>query len=239
MTIKKEMSPDEMITYIRYTSKDVKTHEHLDYYLSRLKTYVDLQAHVRACTKCPLHDSCVQRVPGMGPISSQTILLGECLSQNDILTGLPYSGPSGPMLDAMLGSVGMKRSDFFITNTIKCATPKNRKPNKEEVLACTPYLMQEIDLVKPKLILCLGGTAASAVIHPDYKITKEEGQWVTKGNMQIVATLHPAYLLRLKGEDLKNAKWTVYNTLKSFKQKYDELIGGSEDVQERTDPVDG
>lgn len=124
------------------------------------------------------------------------MFVGEAPGEQEDLSGTPFVGRAGQLLDKFLYAVDISREDVYIANILKCRPPKNRDPLPAEEDACIGYLREQVKLIKPKIIVCLGRIAAMRLINPDYKITKEHGVWVKKGNYLMTAVYHPALLLR-------------------------------------------
>ncbi len=165
-----------------------------------------------SCTKCPLHQTRTNCVFGVGNKNADLMFVGEAPGEQEDLSGTPFVGRAGQLLDKFLYAVDIDREDVYIANILKCRPPKNRDPLPAEEDACIDYLRAQVKLIKPKIIVCLGRIAAMRLISPDYKITKEHGTWVKKGNFLMTAVYHPALLLRdprRKEEmltDMKNIK---------------------------------
>ena len=138
--------------------------------------------------------------------------------QNEDKTGTPFVGRAGKLLDQYLFAVDIPRESVYIANILKCRPPKNRDPLPAEEDACMDFLRRQVKLIKPKIIVCLGRISAMRLIRPDYKITKEHGEWVKKGNFLITAVYHPALLLR----DPRK-KEEMLEDMKKIKAKLDEL----------------
>ena len=124
------------------------------------------------------------------------MFVGEAPGEQEDLSGTPFVGRAGQLLDKFLYAVDIAREDVYIANILKCRPPKNRDPQPAEEDACIGYLREQVKLIKPKIIVCLGRIAAMRLIDPNYKITKEHGTWVKKGNYLMTAVYHPALLLR-------------------------------------------
>lgn len=171
---------------------------------------------IKACTACALHETCTQRIPGKGPVDADIMFVGEQPGQNEDEQGVPFVGRSGQELDRILDALGWDRDTFYITNTIKCRPPENRTAQKAEVAACYRHLKSEIQMVKPKVIVCWGSLAANTLIHPDFKITNELGHWFENDGIRYIAAFHPSYILRQAegSEQQKRAKWAVWNAMK-------------------------
>ena len=138
---------------------------------------------------------------GVGVQNAEVMLIGEGPGMNEDLQGEPFVGRAGQLLDKMLAAVDLDRKkNIYIANIVKCRPPQNRDPLPEEQDACIGWLRNQTALLSPKIIVCLGRIAAAKLMNPDIKITKEHGQFVKKGNIWMMATLHPASLLRNPGQ---------------------------------------
>ena len=146
------------------------------------------------------------------------MFIGEAPGEQEDLSGQPFVGRAGQLLDKFLYAVDIKREDVYIANILKCRPPKNRDPLPEEEDACIGYLREQVRLIRPKLIVCLGRISAMRLIKPDYKITKEHGTWVQKGGYLMTAVYHPALLLR----DPRK-KEEMLEDMKMIKIKLDEM----------------
>jgi DNA polymerase len=124
------------------------------------------------------------------------MLVGEGPGEQEDLQGEPFVGPAGRLLDDMLEMIGLDRSRIYIANTVKCRPPHNRDPQEEEMAACRPWLDEQIALVRPKFIVCLGRIAAGELIRKDFRITREHGQWFERDGIRYMAIYHPSALLR-------------------------------------------
>lgn len=162
-----------------------------------------------ACIRCRLADSRRQVVFGEGNPHAQIMLVGQGPSDTDDQTGHPYSGPSGPVLDQALAAAGLSRDDLWLTNITKCvawaseAGPRKiREPKADEIRACRAWLDQEIALIQPKVIICIGGPAAKSLLAPKFKLTQQHGQVFPGPNgIPALAVYQPTYVMRLKEHD--------------------------------------
>ena len=156
------------------------------------------------CEKCALHETRTNCVFGVGNENADLMFIGEAPGEQEDLSGTPFVGRAGQLLDKFLYAVDIKREDVYIANILKCRPPKNRDPLPEEEDACIGYLREQVKLIRPKIIVCLGRISAMRLIKPDFKITKEHGTWFKKGNYLMTAVYHPAALLRdpRKKEDM-------------------------------------
>lgn len=192
--------------------------------LFRIEEAIDRVAmadDVRSCTECDLARTCKQKTPGIGPMPADIMFVGEQPGENEQEQGVPFVGPSGQLLDKIIASVGWKRQDIYLTNVVKCRTDENnRNPTKAEIAQCFVHLRREIEIVKPKIVVCWGSVAASTLIHPDFKITKEQGIWFEHNGIYYMGCYHPAYLLRLSHNKSKEyeAKMAVWRAVKEIKR---------------------
>ena len=162
-----------------------------------MASWEELERRCANCQKCALADTRTNVVFGAGVKAAEVMFVGEGPGENEDLQGEPFVGRGGQLLDDMLSLIGLSRkSNFYIANIVKCRPPQNRDPLNTEQDACIPYLEEQIALVQPKIIICLGRVAAQRLIKPDFKITQEHGQWFRRGDSFITAIYHPAALLR-------------------------------------------
>ena len=157
----------------------------------------ELEQTCLSCRKCALADTRHNVVFGVGPRDAEILLIGEGPGENEDLKGEPFVGRAGKLLDEMLAVVDLDRKEnVYIANMVKCRPPQNRDPLNTEQDACIGYLWEQMELIQPKIVVCLGRIAAMRLIKPDYRITKEHGQWVEKDGVLYTAIYHPAALLR-------------------------------------------
>lgn len=157
----------------------------------------NLEHDCLCCEKCNLSKTRTNVVFGIGNRNAEVMFIGEGPGQNEDLQGEPFVGRGGQLLDKMLKAIDLDRNkNIFITNIVKCRPPQNRDPLPEEQDACLVWLRNQVAFIKPKIIVCLGRIAAMKIIKPDMKITKEHGIFFEKNGLLMMATLHPAALLR-------------------------------------------
>ena len=162
-----------------------------------MANWQDLELRCAQCRKCALADGRTNLVFGAGVKDAEVMFVGEGPGEQEDLKGEPFVGKAGMLLDDMLSLIGLSRqSNFYIANIVKCRPPQNRDPLNTEQDACFPWLEEQIDLVQPKIIICLGRVAAQRLIKSDFKISQEHGQWFRRGDAFITAIYHPAALLR-------------------------------------------
>ena len=167
-------------------------------------SWKELESKCKTCTLCELHKTRTNCVFGVGNRNADLLFVGEAPGEQEDLSGTPFVGRAGQLLDKFLAAVDIDRESVYIANILKCRPPQNRNPLPAEEDACLDYLREQVRLIKPKLIVCLGSVAAKRLIGPDFKITKEHGLWVERGSFLITAVYHPAFLLRdpRKKEDM-------------------------------------
>lgn len=166
-----------------------------------------LAATVAACQRCELHQGRTQTVFGVGARRAQWMVIGEAPGQEEDRKGEPFVGRAGQLLNSMLEALGLRREEVYIANILKCRPPNNRDPRPEEVVCCEGYLQRQIELVAPRLILCVGRIAAQNLLKTQTPIGKLRGQRHVYGPQAtpVVVTYHPAYLLRTPAE--KRRAW--------------------------------
>lgn len=190
--------------------------------------FFELEQQLLSCTACPLHQDAIGPTSFNGNPASPLLLVGEGPGGVEDEYGVPLVGPSGQLLDKALASVGVTRDRVFTSNIIKCRPQGNRTPTIAEGDFCASrWLDQEIALLRPKIIVALGSVPLQYLYGPDKKITQHRGSWfTTKYGIPAIATYHPAYLLRLTGTALNNAKWDVFHDLKAAVTRCAELCPG-------------
>jgi uracil-DNA glycosylase family 4 len=171
-----------------------------------------LEEAVRSCTQCALHSTRTQTVFGVGNRRAQWMFVGEAPGADEDRQGEPFVGAAGKLLNAMLAALGLKREQVYIANVLKCRPPGNRDPQADEVEHCEPYLVRQIELIRPRLIVALGRHAAHSLLKTDLALARLRGQTLSYQNIPLVVTYHPAYLLRTPSdkrkawEDLRRAR---------------------------------
>lgn len=163
-------------------------------------TWEELEADCLGCNRCALAGTRTNVVFGSGNRESEVLFIGEGPGEQEDLTGQPFVGRAGQLLDKMLLAVGLDRTKVYIANIVKCRPPKNRDPLPDEQEKCIEWLREQTRLMHPRIIVCLGRIAGMRLIKPDLKITREHGQWFERGGIYMMATLHPAALLRNPGQ---------------------------------------
>lgn len=177
----------------------------------------ELETTCKSCQKCALADTRKNVVFGAGVPTAEVMCIGEGPGEHEDLQGQPFVGKAGMLLDDMLEIIDLSRkSNVYIANIVKCRPPNNRDPLNTEQDACIDYLRNQVALIRPKIIICLGRIAALRIIKEDFKITKEHGQWFEKNGVAMTAIFHPAAILRDPRRrpetfvDLKNIQAKIY-----------------------------
>ena len=190
-----------------------------------------LKTRASVCTACDLAETRANVVFGSGDAAAKLVLVAEGPSAADNHTTLPFSGPTGDLLDEVLTINDLTRSDIWLTNIIKCRAAglkggvlKNRPPKASEIKACSKWLDGELTLVQPSVILCMGAPAAKTLIHRSFRITEERGIWFTDTQYApfVMATFNPAYILRQEGEDFTAMRQILVNDIAEATQKLQE-----------------
>ena len=160
-------------------------------------TWEQLQEKCMTCTGCGLCETRHNVVFGVGRQDTDILFVGEGPGEQEDLQGEPFVGPAGKLLDDMLSIIVLDRSEnCYIANIVKCRPPRNRDPLETEQEACIGFLRNQVALIQPKIIVCLGRIAAKKLIDPDFRITRQHGQWFRRGEFWMMATFHPSALLR-------------------------------------------
>ena len=178
----------------------------------------ELKGQCAQCQKCELCRTRTNVVFGVGQETTDILFVGEGPGEQEDLKGEPFVGAAGKLLDDMLSIIDLDRTNCYIANIVKCRPPFNRDPSEEEQEACIGYLRNQVALIQPKIIVCLGRIAAKKIIDPDYRITREHGTWVQRNGIWMTAIYHPSALLR----DLTKRPET-FSDLLSIRDKIREL----------------
>jgi DNA polymerase len=176
-------------------TKPVSTHNTLD----------DLRSFIGDCQRCKLCSGRKNIVFGVGNPKAELIFVGEGPGADEDEKGEPFVGRAGQLLTKMINAMGFERSDIYIANVVKCRPPENRNPEPDEIAACMPFLMQQIEIIKPKVIMCLGKFAAQTVLKTEITISRLRGHFQDVNGVAVMPTFHPAYLLRNPG--MKKVAW--------------------------------
>ena len=163
----------------------------------KYSSFDELKKDCLTCNKCDLCSTRTNIVFGVGNENADIMFVGEGPGENEDLQGEPFVGKAGQLLDKYLQVIGLSRKEnVYIANIVKCRPPGNRDPQEEEQNACIDWLRAQTRLIKPKIIVCLGRIAAQRLISPDFRVTRQHGEFIKKGNILFMGTYHPAALLR-------------------------------------------
>lgn len=163
-----------------------------------MDNWEELKQACLSCQKCRLCQGRNHVVFGVGSETAEIMLIGEGPGEQEDLQGIPFVGPAGKLLDDMLSIIDLDRTNVYIANIVKCRPPHNRDPQEDEQDACVDFLRRQVALIQPKIIICLGRIAAKRIIDPDYRITREHGNWTCRNGVWVTAIYHPSALLRDK-----------------------------------------
>ena len=175
-------------------------------------SWAELSENLTDCQKCRLCEHRNHIVPGEGNPNAQLMFIGEGPGQEEDRLGRPFVGRSGELLTRMIHAIGIERSEVYICNIVKCRPPRNRVPEADERAACMDYLRQQVALVRPKVIVCLGSTPTRALLGEDMRITRDRGVWQLRKGVWFMPTYHPAALLR--DEDKKRPAWKDFQAVR-------------------------
>ena len=181
---------------------------------------------VATCENCELCKNRNKTVPGAGSINARLVFVGEAPGADEDKTGIPFVGKAGKHLDKILKAAGFSRDEVFICNILKCRPPGNRNPNLPEMMACTPFLRRQLDLIKPDLIACLGNTAIKYIIGPRTPgITRIHGEWFESiFKIPTMAMYHPSYLIRNESRAKGSPNWQMWQDIQKLKKRYDSIL---------------
>ena len=179
-----------------------------------------LQNKCSTCVKCSLSSTRNNVVFGRGNPHSKLFVIGEGPGQQEDEQGLAFVGRAGKMLDSAFQSVGIDTNkDCYISNIVKCRPPNNRKPLANEVKECMPWLNEQIELIKPKVIVLAGSTAVQSYLNIDEPISKLRGEWIVRNDIKYMPIFHPSYLLRNPSKEKGKPKWLTWQDLKKVKKE--------------------
>lgn len=191
-------------------------------------SYDELFSFCQSCRKCGLAETRTQVVVGHGPVPCNVMVIGEAPGEQEDLQGKPFVGKAGQLLSKIFDSVGIDReSQVYIANTVKCRPPKNRTPQLSEIDACKPYLIRQIQLVQPKLLLLLGSPSLKTVLEEPLSITRVRGSWYKSyvdymdEPLYIMPMFHPSYLLRNQSKEKGSPKWLTWQDMREVKSALD------------------
>ncbi|MDX2240827.1 MAG: uracil-DNA glycosylase [Leptolyngbyaceae cyanobacterium bins.302] len=230
------MSTDNQIDLFNLSSKDepapsdtfdpdlIPTNAKVPIPAGTYSSLEEMKVHCNQCYRCDLGNNRTNAVVGEGNLNAKIMIVGEGPGQTEDETGRPFVGRSGELLDKILASVKLSREqDVFICNIVKCRPPENREPTLQEADACKGYLMEQIRMINPKIILLTGKTALRNLLGIKEGITKVRGQWIERDDRLYMPIFHPAYLLRNQSRETGSPKWLMWQDIQAVKAKLDEI----------------
>ena len=183
-----------------------------------------LENKCTSCVKCSLSPTRQNVVFGRGNPDAELFIIGEGPGQQEDEQGLAFVGRAGKMLDAAFSAVGLDTNkDCYVSNIVKCRPPNNRKPSTAEIEACMPWLNEQVNLLKPKIIILAGSTAVQSFLGINEPISKIRGQWIEKDNIKYMPIFHPSYLLRNPSKNKGKPKWLTWQDLKKVKKELNSI----------------
>ncbi len=160
------------------------------------ETLDDIRADLGECTRCRLHKARTKLVFGVGNPKAELVFVGEGPGHDEDIQGEPFVGRAGKLLTQMIEAMSLRREDVYICNVVKCRPPENRLPDKDEIAVCSPFLLRQLAAIQPKVICCLGACSAQTLLATTQGISRFRGEWFDFHGSKLIATYHPAYLLR-------------------------------------------
>ena len=160
------------------------------------ETLDDIRADLGECTRCRLHKARTKLVFGVGNPKAELVFVGEGPGHDEDIQGEPFVGRAGKLLTQMIEAMSLRREDVYICNVVKCRPPENRLPDKDEIAVCSPFLLRQLAAIQPKVICCLGACSAQTLLATTQGISRFRGEWFDFRGSKLIATYHPAYLLR-------------------------------------------
>jgi DNA polymerase len=184
---------------------------------SQESRYLSLKERILHCQECPLAQTRKNAVPGEGNLGSELVFVGEAPGRDEDIQGRPFVGRAGKLLTKIINAMQYKREDVYIANIIKCRPPENRTPHKGEIEKCQSYLLQQLEMIKPRVIVTLGRVAADFFIRSSLGMTALRGNFHEFGNTRVMPTFHPSYLIRNEGnKTIKKMVWEDMQKVMAF-----------------------
>jgi uracil-DNA glycosylase family 4 len=182
---------------------------------SKAQLLAEIRKELGDCKRCKLNSHRKNIVFGTGNPEARLVFVGEGPGGDEDIQGKPFVGPAGELLTKIINSINLTREEVYIANIIKCRPPKNRNPEPDEIKACEPFLIKQLDAIQPKIVCALGTFAAQTLLETDEKISRLRGRFIPFRNSKLIATFHPAYLLRNS-----QRKREVWEDMKKIRQEY-------------------
>lgn len=184
---------------------------------SKESPFLSLKEKILHCQNCPLAQGRKNVVPGEGSLNAELVFVGEAPGRDEDIQGRPFIGKAGQLLTKIINAMNFKREDVYITNIVKCRPPENRNPHKEEIRECCGYLLAQLELIKPRVIVTLGKVAADFFIRSTSGMTALRGNFHEFENIQVMPTFHPSYLIRNEGnKEIRKMVWEDMQKVMAF-----------------------
>ena len=184
---------------------------------SKDTSFHSVEERILKCQKCTLSQGRTNAVPGEGSLEAELMFVGEAPGRDEDLQGRPFVGRAGQLLTKILGAMKFNREDVYITNVVKCRPPNNRNPNKEEIETCKNYLLEQIEMIKPRAIVALGRVATDSFVHSSLGMTALRGNFHEFNDTQVMPTFHPSYIIRNEGnKSIKKMVWEDMKKVMTF-----------------------
>lgn len=184
---------------------------------SKDTSFHSVEERILKCQKCTLSQGRTNAVPGEGSLEAELMFVGEAPGRDEDLQGRPFVGRAGQLLTKIIGAMKFNREDVYITNVVKCRPPNNRNPNKEEIETCKNYLLEQIEMIKPRAIVALGRVATDFFIHSSLGMTALRGNFHEFNDIQVMPTFHPSYIIRNEGnKSIKKMVWEDMKKVMTF-----------------------
>jgi DNA polymerase len=180
--------------------------------------YLSLRERILSCQKCPLSQGRKNAVPGEGNLGTELIFVGEAPGRDEDIQGRPFVGRAGQLLTKIIHAMKFKREEVYITNIVKCRPPENRNPQKQEIEMCQGYLREQLEMIKPKVIVTLGKVAADFFVQSKLGMTALRGHFYKYNNIKVMPTFHPSYIIRNEGNNkgIKKMVWEDMQQVMAF-----------------------
>lgn len=184
---------------------------------SKDTSFHSVEERILKCQKCTLSQGRTNAVPGEGSLEAELMFVGEAPGRDEDLQGRPFVGRAGQLLTKIIGAMKFNREDVYITNVVKCRPPNNRNPNKEEIETCKNYLLEQIEMIKPRAIVALGRVATDFFVHSSLGMTALRGNFREFNDIQVMPTFHPSYIIRNEGnKSIKKMVWEDMKKVMTF-----------------------
>jgi len=184
---------------------------------SKESPYLSLKERILNCQKCSLSQGRKNAVPGEGNLGTELMFVGEAPGRDEDIQGRPFVGRAGQLLTKIIHAMQFKREEVYITNIVKCRPPENRNPHKEEIEICQDYLREQLEMIKPEVIVTLGKVAADLFIQSKLGMTALRGSFYEFNNIKVMPTFHPSYIIRNEGnKELKKMVWEDMKKVMAF-----------------------